>query len=96
MACYHDLEQAYEYIRADSPRYAKSFAQAVLNRARWLKANADLCASVPEFAEEHLREALVGRYRLIFARREREIILLGLIHGARDLPTLWLREQRPR
>jgi plasmid stabilization system protein ParE len=96
MACYRCLETAFEYIRADSPRYAQRFALAVLSRVRWLRANADIGAVVTEFSEDHFREVLVRRYRLIFERREHEVVLLGQIHGARDLGALWQRANRPR
>ena len=49
---------------------------------------------VPELDEPTVRELVVGSYRLIYEINEETVYVLGLIHGARDLATLWDKEGR--
>ena len=96
VACFQDLEHTYQYIVLDSARYAKSFAAEVMRRVRWLRRNSDFGAVVPEFDDQYIREVRVGRHRLIYKLADESAVLLGLIHGARDLTSLWQQERRPR
>jgi toxin ParE1/3/4 len=41
---------------------------------------------VPELDEPTVRELVVGSYRVIYEIDEETVYILGLIHGARDLP----------
>jgi hypothetical protein len=49
---------------------------------------------VPEFADPTIRELIVRSYRLIYRVSDEDVSIIGFIHGARDLPTLWQREIR--
>jgi len=49
---------------------------------------------VPEFGDPNIRELFVREYRLIYSIEENHIVLLGLVHGKRDLKTLWRKEKR--
>ncbi|MEW6715521.1 MAG: type II toxin-antitoxin system RelE/ParE family toxin [Nitrospirota bacterium] len=40
------------------------------------------------------RELFIKNYRLIYHVEEVRVDILGLIHGRRDLKTLWEKEQR--
>ncbi|MBI4164215.1 MAG: type II toxin-antitoxin system RelE/ParE family toxin [Acidobacteria bacterium] len=51
---------------------------------------------VPELNQSSVRELFVRSYRLIYIIRRDEVCILALIHGSRDLETLWKREARPR
>jgi plasmid stabilization system protein ParE len=50
---------------------------------------------VPEFGDPAIREVFLGSYRLIYLVAAERVVVLGLVHGARDLAALWRREQRP-
>lgn len=93
-AALRDVEQNADYIARDSPRYAAAFVRRIRDAARSLKRLAERGRMVPELGEPAIRELLVGNYRLIYEIREREVIVLALIHGARDLASLWIREGR--
>jgi len=41
-----------------------------------------------------IRELFIKDYRLIYRIEESRVDILGLIHGRRDLKTLWKKEQR--
>jgi plasmid stabilization system protein ParE len=49
---------------------------------------------VPELGDPTVRELIVGNYRLIHEVTPETILILGVIHGARDLAALWEREGR--
>ena len=89
-----DLDSAAEYISRDSPRYAAAFTREVLKSVSSLRQFPRHGRIVPEFDDPSLRELIVQSYRLIYRIRGNKITILGLIHGARDLPRLWKRERR--
>ncbi len=91
---YEDLESTAEYISKDSPFYASAFIEEVLLAGKNLNQNPDRGRRVPEVNDENIREIFVKRFRLIYKVKKDKIIILALIHGARDLATLW--EEDPR
>ena len=44
---------------------------------------AEMGRIVPEFADQSIRELLVGPYRLVYEISDDRIFVLALIHGAR-------------
>lgn len=80
-SAWRDLEQIADYIAKDSPAYAASFVGHIRERASSLDQLGWRSRAVPEVDDPNIRELLVGNYRLI--------VVLALIHGARDLATLW-------
>jgi len=49
---------------------------------------------VPELGNPDVHELFVKEYRLIYSVEESRIVILGLIHGKRDLRGLWEKEKR--
>jgi toxin ParE1/3/4 len=66
----------------------------IRDRARSLEELAERGRVVPELDDSTVRELVVGNYRLIYEIGETEVHVLGLIHGERDLTTLWNPEAR--
>jgi toxin ParE1/3/4 len=91
---WRDLERIGDHIAEDSPGYAAAFLRRVRDRARSLDELAERGRVVPELDELGVRELVVGNYRLIYEIAEDAVYVLGLIHGARDLPPLWDDETR--
>ncbi len=91
-----DLEQIAEYISVDSAHYAAAFTREMRDAARSLAKLSERGRIVPEFESPAIREILVRSYRLIYSIEKPRVCILGIIHGARDLTTLWKREGRPR
>lgn len=89
-----DLEQIADYIALDSTYYAAAFVREVRDAARTLEHLARRGCIVPELSKTTIRELLVGNYRLIYQLRASEVIILAIVHGARDLAALWKREGR--
>ena len=91
---YEDLESTAEYISRDSPFYASTFVEEVLLAAKNINRFPGRGRVVPEVDEDDVREIFIKRFRLIYKVKSDRIIILALIHGARDLETLW--EEDPR
>ncbi len=89
-----DLEALAEYIARDSTFYAASFVQKVLDMSRSLNEFSERGRIVPEVGNPDIREIFVKEYRLIYSIEESMVVILGLIHGKRNLKTLWEKGQR--
>jgi hypothetical protein len=49
---------------------------------------------VPELSNPSIHELFINDYCLIYRIEESRVDVLGLIHGRRDLKTLWKKEQK--
>ena len=93
---YQDLESIAEYISKDSVYYATAFVEEVLAAGKDLNQFPERGRWVPEINDNDIREIFVKSYRLIYKIKENEVIILALIHGARDLESLWRKDQRDK
>jgi plasmid stabilization system protein ParE len=59
-----------------------------------LQSFAERAPVVPEFANPSIRELFVHGYRLIFRIDGKTIQILGVIHGARDMKSMWRSSER--
>ncbi len=84
-----DLEGVYEYIARDSPRYARNTVERITESAARLARFPQLGQVVPEYPQSMYRQLAVGNYRLIYREdhSSNRVIVMGIIHGSRDLPT---------
>jgi len=89
-----DLEAIADYIAKDSTFYAASFVQEVREASGSLDKLSERGRIVPELSNPNIRELFIKEYRLIYSIEELRVVILGLIHGRRDLKTLWKKEQR--
>ena len=89
-----DLEAASAYIYRDSPSYAASFVNRVLETGRSLSELGERGCIVPEFRDTTIREVFVYSYRLIYRITGDQISILGLIHGRRDFQAAWDEKDR--
>ena len=89
-----DLEALAEYIARDSAFYASAFVQEIRDASRSLNEFSERGRIVPELGNPNIRELFVREYRLIYSIKESRVVILGLIHGKRDLKRLWKREKR--
>ena len=93
-AAWSDLEEAADYIARDSAYYAAAFVREVQEAARSLNHFAERGRVVPELNDPIIREIFVRSYRLIYLVKEGAVFIIGFIHGARDLDSLWSPEER--
>ncbi len=89
-----DLEALAEYIARDSAFYAAAFVREIRDASRSLSEFSERGRIVPEFANPKIRELFVREYRLIYSAEGSRVVILGLIHGRRDLKRLWEKEKR--
>ena len=89
-----DLEALAEYIARDSTFYASAFVQEIRDASRSLNEFSERGRIVPELGTPDIRELFVREYRLIYSVEKARVVILGLIHGRRDLKKLWERKKR--
>ncbi len=89
-----DLKAIADYIAKDSAFYATAFVQEIRDASRSLKEFSERGRIVPELSNPNIRELFIKGYRLIYNIEESRVVILGLIHGRRDLKALWKKEQR--
>jgi plasmid stabilization system protein ParE len=89
-----DLDALAEYIARDSSFYAAAFTQEILDVSRSLNEFFERGRIVPELGDPIIREILIRDYRLIYKIEQSSIVILALVHGARDLKALWEKENR--
>jgi len=89
-----DLEALAEYIARDSAFYASAFVREIRDASRLLNEFSERGRIVPELGNPNIRELFIREYRLIYSIKESRVVIIGLIHGKRDLKRLWKREKR--
>jgi addiction module RelE/StbE family toxin len=91
-SAWDDLEESAEYISRDSPNYARVFVNEIRKTAQSLVTLSERGRIVPEFNTSEIREVFVRSYRLIYRVSINEVIIIGLVHGARDLDRIGLSD----
>jgi len=89
-----DLEGLAEYIARDSAFYAAAVVQEIIEASRSLIDFPKIGRVVPELGNPNIRELFIREYRLIYHVEKHGVVILGLIHGKRDLKSLWEIENR--
>ena len=80
-----------EFISRDSRHFAVLFATNVFSRAARLADFPESGRVVPETHDETVREILFGNYRIIYRVRGREVLVLIIADGRRDMHALLAR-----
>ena len=84
-----DLKDIYEFIAADSKRYASFQIQKIRNRTNILKHHPKAGKVVKEFQDDDIREIVSGHYRIFYRIVSEELIHIILVHhGARKFPRI--------
>ncbi|MBI4725692.1 type II toxin-antitoxin system RelE/ParE family toxin [candidate division TA06 bacterium] len=84
-----DLDALAEYIAKDSLFYAAAVAQEILDVSRSLNDFSERGRIVPELGNPKIRELIIRDYRLIYSIEQVRVVIVALVHGARDLKALW-------
>lgn len=61
-----DIENIAEYIAKDSPFYASVQVQRFFDAAELLRSQSEAGRIVPEIKNPHIREIILGNYRIIY------------------------------
>ncbi|HMB95937.1 MAG TPA: type II toxin-antitoxin system RelE/ParE family toxin [Tepidisphaeraceae bacterium] len=85
-----DIESAYQYIRTDSKNAADRWLLGLINAIQSLENMPNRCGLARENREfkEEIRQLHYGRrhnsYRIIFVVHVKRVLVLRVLHGARE------------
>jgi toxin ParE1/3/4 len=87
-----DLDDAARYIARDSRAYAEDVVREALAAARSLRTFPERGRVIPEGNDPRYRELFVKKsYRLLYRIMDDRVVVVGFVHGRRDLFALWER-----
>ena len=81
----NDLENIANYIAQDSPFYASSFIENIIQTVENLALFPQIGRKVPEFNNPNIREIFYKRYRIIYQLSENSVEILTIFHSSRLL-----------
>jgi addiction module RelE/StbE family toxin len=79
-----DIENIRNYIRRDSEYYATRFVEKIIEAVENLERFPEIGRSVPETGKENVRELIFYNYRIMYCVETGRILILTIIHGARN------------
>lgn len=88
----NDLQDIEDFIARDSVLHAVAFVDSLVESAETLLKNSHIGRVVPEFNRNDLRELIFRGYRIVYLVQDNEVVVLRVVHGARDLLALIQRE----
>jgi plasmid stabilization system protein ParE len=80
-----DLDGIRDYIGRDSEYYASRFIGRIIEAVERLMYFPEMGRRVPEAEEENVRELLFQNYRIMYRSEPQRILVLTVIHAARDI-----------
>jgi toxin ParE1/3/4 len=84
-----DLQEIHSYIAKDNPAAARCFVERLRTKARQLADTPGIGRSRAEDLRPNLLSFPVGQYVLFYRAQPDGIVLVRVIHGSRDLPSLF-------
>lgn len=89
-----DLEELVLFISNDGVATAQKWFAKIKSKAKSLKSNPHRARIVPELinaTQFEYRELLIGHYRLIFVIKAKQVFVMALIDGRRDLDQILMQ-----
>ncbi|MEF2253041.1 type II toxin-antitoxin system RelE/ParE family toxin [Ralstonia solanacearum] len=83
-----DLESIADYIAQDNPARAFTFVRDLRGQCERLVLNPPGYRLRPELGDG-MRSCTYGRYVIFFVATPDEVIVIRILHGARDLPAVF-------
>ena len=80
-----DLESIWDFIKRDSEYYASQFIERIIDAVENLKTFPEMGRNVPEAESENIRELLFNNYRIIYQVETERVLILTILHAARNL-----------
>ncbi len=87
-----DLQEIEDFIARDSVFHAVTFVDCIVESTATLLKTPHIGRVVPEFNRQDLREVIFRGYRIVYLVQNDEVLILRVVHGARNLPGLIQRE----
>lgn len=82
---FEDLESIRDYIRKDSPFYADTYIEKILNSIQNIQDFPKIGRFIPKFRNDNIREKRFGNYRIIYQLTPDQINIIAVIHSARKI-----------
>lgn len=89
--CRHDIAEIWDYLAADNPDAADRILNDLHARFRLLAKQPGIGARYPELGES-IRFTVVSRYVILYQRDDESVLVLRVLHGSRDIPTIFTDE----
>ena len=80
-----DLEDIADFIAEDNPRAAEAWVDRLVETAEGMTAHPKAGRVVPEVDDTHVREVLLGNYRIVYRVEPTRILVLTVIDGTQAL-----------
>ena len=80
-----DLENIRDYISKDSEFYASNFVDEIFEAVENLQEFPEMGRNVPEADDPDIREIFLYSYRIMYRVEIERIVILAVVHGARDI-----------
>lgn len=77
-----------DYIAENSPKYADRTVDRILRKGDSLQQFPRSGHVVPEYEDDTIRQVLEGNYRIIYCLDVSRIVVLAVLHAARQSPPL--------
>lgn len=88
-----DLEAIADYIAADNPVRALSFVRELRAQCQRITLNPPGYRLRPELGDG-IRSCAHGHYVIFFEATTEDVLVVRILHGARDLPTVFESEKQ--
>jgi addiction module RelE/StbE family toxin len=82
-----DLREIRKYIERDSPRYGRLVAERLYETTLRLESFPRSGRVVPDLNLEHVRELIVGEYRVVYRIDSDAVFILTVFRSSRLFPT---------
>lgn len=79
-----DLTEIFDFIARDSTDYAETTVMNICDRVESLQHFPQSGRRVPELKRSHLREIIVGSYRVIHEATNDAVVIITVIHSRRN------------
>ena len=87
-----DLEQIAEHIALDSPGRAVSFVAGLVAAAHEIGGMPRAFPLIPRYAHLQVRRRVHGQYLIFFRADADTVVIIHIVHGARDYESLLFPE----
>ena len=82
------LQSVRDFLARTSPAYAQLVAERIVQWTEQLADHPLIGASVPEYADDTIREVFSHPYRIIYLVEKERVVVVAVIHAARQMPRL--------
>lgn len=85
---HQDIEDIWDYIAEDSMAAADRVVARIYDAIELLPEMPRLGRPRPEWTNKPVRFLVVDNYHVVYVPASRPIVVLAILHGARDIPTI--------